>query len=125
MHGRPQQPVGPVAEQVADVDEDGRAGVALRPRRDHGHGRPRPVPQADLQPGLARQPEEQRDAAVVRVGARADVVLAPVVLAEGPRRRVVQEAQDVAAWPALAEVAVAEEGRWLDFEPDSQEVVYL
>lgn len=65
VHGGPQQAVGPVAQQVADVDEDGRAGVGLRPRRGDGHGRPRAVRQVDLQPGLALEPEEEGDAAVV------------------------------------------------------------
>lgn len=125
MHGRPQQAVGPVAQQVADVYEDGRAGVVLCPRGAHGHGRPRPVRQVDFQPGLAAQPEQEGDAAVVRVGARADVLGCVPVLAEGLRRRVVQEAEDVAAWPALAEVAVAEEGWRLDLEADAEEVVYF
>lgn len=113
MHGRPQEPVGPVAQQVADVDEDGRAGVVLRPRRGDGDRRPGTVRQVDLQPGLGLEPEEEGDAAVVRVGPRADV-LGGVVLAQGLGRRVVQEAEDVAARPALAEVAVAEEGWGLD-----------
>lgn len=113
VHGGPQQPVGPVAQQVADVDEDGRAGVVLRPRRRDGDRRPGPVWQVDLQPGLALKSEEEGDAAVVRVGARADV-LGDVVLAQGLWRWVVQEAEDVAAGPALAEVAVAEEGWGLD-----------
>lgn len=59
------------------------------------------------------------------MGARADVLGCVSVLAEGLRRRVVQEAEDVAAWPALAEVAVAEEGWRLDLEADTEEVVYL
>lgn len=59
------------------------------------------------------------------MGARADVLGCVSVLAEGLRRRVVQEAEDVAARPALAEVAVAEEGWRLDLEADAEEVVYL
>ena len=114
VHGRPQQAVGPVAQQVTDVDEDGRAGVVFCPRGAHGHGGPRPVGEVDLQPGLAPQPEEEGDASVVRVGARADVLGRVAVLGEGLCGRVVEEAEDVAARPALAEVAVAEEGWWLD-----------
>lgn len=109
MHGGPQQPVGPVAQQVADVDEDGRAGVVLRPRRRDRDRRPGTVRQVDLQPGLALQSEEEGDASVVRVGSRADV-LGGVVLAQGLWRWVVQEAEDVSAGAALAEVAVTEEG---------------
>lgn len=123
VHGRPQQAVGPVAQQVADVDEDGRAGVVLCPRRAHGHRGPRAVGEVDLQPGLPPQPEEEGDAAVVRVGARADVLGCVSVLAEGLCGWVVEEAEDVAARPALAEVAVAEEGWWLDLEADAEEVV--
>jgi hypothetical protein len=48
------------------------------------------------------------------VGARADVLGRVAVLAQGLCGRVVEEAEDVAARPALAEVAVAEEGWWLD-----------
>lgn len=114
VHGGPQQAVGPVAQQVADVDEDWRAGVILRARGADRHGRPRPVWQVDLKAGLAPQPEEEGDAAVVGVGSRSDVLGAVAVLAQGLGRGVVEEAEDVAAGPALTEVAVAEEGGWLD-----------
>lgn len=123
VHGGPQQPVGPVAQKIADVDENGRAGVVLRARGADGHGRPRAVWQVDLQAGLAPQPEEEGDAAIVGVGSRADVLGAVAVLAQGLGRRVVEKAEDVAAGPALAEVAVAEEGGWLDLQTDPQEVV--
>lgn len=76
VHGAAEQAVGPVAEQVANVDEDGRAGVVFRAGRAHGHGRPGVVARGvELEAGLAAQAEEEGDAAVVGVCAGADVGL--------------------------------------------------
>lgn len=75
MHGATQQPIGPVAEQIANVDKNRRARVVLRARWAHGHGRPGVVARVELEAGLAAQAEEERDAAVVGMRAGADVGL--------------------------------------------------
>lgn len=127
VHGAAQQAVGPVAEQVADVDEDGRAGVGLCAGRAHGDGRPAVVAaRVELEAGLAAQAEEECDAAVVGVRAGADVGLVGLqqrVGGECGQRRVVQKAQDVARGPVLAQVAVVEEVGRLDGEADAEEVI--
>lgn len=94
MHGAAQQPIGPVAEQVANINENGRAGVVLRSGWAHGHGRPGVVARVELEAGLAPQAKEERDAAVVRVRAGADVGLVGLqgVGGEGGQRGVVEEA---------------------------------
>lgn len=140
VHGAPQQPVGPVAEQIADVDEDGRAGVGFRAGRGHRDGRPccgrrRGIVDDDAGGGvgvefesrLAAQAEQQRDGAVVGVGAGADVgfVGREGVGGEGGARRVVEEAQDVARGPVLAQVAGVEEVWGVDGEAEAEEVVEL
>lgn len=73
VDGAAEEAVGPVREHVANVDEDGRAGVVFCAGRAHGDGRPGVVAQLHLQAGLALEAEEERDGAVVGVGAGADV----------------------------------------------------
>lgn len=82
----------------------------------------------DLETGLAPEAEEERDAAVVGVGACADVLFGRGLLlfagtGEAGEGRVVQEAENVARGAALTEVAVAEEGGRLDIETYAEEVV--
>lgn len=136
MHGAPQEAAGPVAEEIADVDEDGRGGVVLGARGAHGHGGPggRGAGPAglELEAGLPAEAEEEGDAAVVGVGAGADVLPCGGGGCgggggggEGGERGVVEEPEDVARRAAGAEVAVAEEGRGLDGEADAKEVVEL
>lgn len=131
MHGTPQEAIRPVAQQVADVDQDRGRRVILGAGWADGHGGPdigarRDV---DLQAGLALEPEEEGDAAVVGVGARAHIVFCGGVFrgsstgAEVGQGRVVQEAEDVARGTVLAEVPVVEEGGWLDGETYAEEVV--
>ena len=57
MHRAPEQAVGPVGKQVADVDEDGRGRVVLRPRRGDGHGGPLAGAGLDFETGLAAETE--------------------------------------------------------------------
>ena len=59
MHRALQQPVGPVAEQVADVDEDGGRGVVLGAGWVDGHGEPGLRGGEDLQAWLGGEPEEE------------------------------------------------------------------
>lgn len=73
MERAPEQPVGPVRQQVADVDQHRRARVVLGPRRADGDGRPDVIFGQELETRLAAETEEQGDGAVVRVGAGADV----------------------------------------------------
>ncbi len=73
VDGAAKEAVGPVREHVANVDEDGRAGVILGARRTYGDGRPGVVAQLHLKTGLALEAEEEGDGAVVGVGSRADV----------------------------------------------------
>lgn len=109
VHGAPQQPVRPVTQQVANVDQDGGRRVVFGARWADGDGRPGVVPgRVDLEAGLAPEAEEEGDAAVVGVGARADVLRgggqATVIAIAGAcagageagQGRVVQEAEDVA-----------------------------
>ena len=72
MHSALQQAVCPVRQQIADVHEDGRSGE--RSRVD-GHRSPGVGGREDLKARLRGQLEEQRHAAVIRVGAGADVGL--------------------------------------------------
>jgi hypothetical protein len=69
----PEQPVGPVRQQVADVDQHRRARVVLGPRWADGDGRPDVIFGQELETRLAAEAEEQGDGAVVRVGTGADV----------------------------------------------------
>jgi hypothetical protein len=73
MDGASQQSVGPVAEEVADVDEDGGRGVVLCSRWLDGDGCPLRGWRLDLESWLAWELEEKCDATVVGVGAGADV----------------------------------------------------
>lgn len=91
VNGAPKEAVGPVREQVANVDQDGRAGVVLRAGRTDGYGGPGAVLLLELQSGLASEPEEQRDGAVVGVRAGTDVVAGAGGLVGG---WVAEEAQD-------------------------------
>lgn len=102
VHGRLEQPVRPVAEKVADVDQDGREleavlGVPVAGRGLHWHRRPAALWRADLQSRLAGSLEEKRHTAVVGVGTGTDV---GVVLVGGcgwrEDGRVVQVPQDTA-----------------------------
>lgn len=73
MERAPEQPVGPVRQEVTDVDQHRRARVVLGPRWTDGDGRPDVIFGQDLETRLAAEAEEQGDGAVVRVGAGADV----------------------------------------------------
>lgn len=120
VHGAPQQAVGPVRQQVADVDEDGRGRVVLGARRDDGDGRPGlAVAEEDLEARLAAQAEEEGQRAVVGVRAGADVLGGGgggggAAFGEVGARRVAEEAQDRAGGAALAEVRRGEEGGRVD-----------
>lgn len=117
MHGAPQQPAGPIRQQVADVHQDRGGRVVFRAGRHDGDGRPGlAVAEQDLEPRLAAQAEEQGQRAVIGVRARADVVLVGVCSCSrrlGPQvraRRVAEEAQDRAGRTAGAVVGCGEEG---------------
>jgi len=118
MHRAAQQPVGPVRQQVADVDEDRRRRVVLGAGRRDGHGRPGVLPGVDLQAGLAALPEEERDGAVVGVRAGADVLDVGVGLLQ---RRIVQEAKSIvrAAVIVITYVSGREKVRGVDAEADT------
>jgi len=77
VYRAPQQPAGPVAQQVPDVD-------ANRFRNDRD-GTPSPLRREDLEPSLVFMLEEKRNGAVVAVGAGAQVGSGVVV---GRRGRV-------------------------------------
>lgn len=65
MNRAPEQPIGPVREQIANVDEDRRAWVILGACRANRNRGPAIVSLEDLETCLALQPEEQRDRAIV------------------------------------------------------------
>lgn len=76
VNGTSKQPVGPVREQVSNIDQNWGADVVLRTRRADGHRSPSAIFLLEFQAGLAFEPEEQRDGAVIRVCACADVIVA-------------------------------------------------
>ena len=86
VHGRLQQAVGPVGEEVGDVDQDGRDRVALGARRRHGNGRPRRAGREDLETGPRAPLEEQGDGAVIGMRTGADVDVGIVVAVLGQER---------------------------------------
>ena len=96
MHSRLEQPARPVAQEIADVNQDRwEAGVvAVVGKRPHGDRRPFSFRSQDFETGLAVALEEQGHAAVVAVCAGADVD----AVGEGAGRRgceggIVQEAE--------------------------------
>lgn len=111
MDRGPQQAVGPIAEQVTNVDEHRRRGIPLGPGRHHGDGGPDVFWREDLEAGLAGEAEQEGDGAVVRVGARAHVVGARRGRGGVPGRRVVQQAQDGARGPGVRVRGREEAGR--------------
>lgn len=74
MDCAPEEAVGPVAEEVTNVDEDRRQAVRFRAGRRDGDGGPGVLAGEDLEPRLAAEAEEECDGAVVGVGSGADVV---------------------------------------------------
>ena len=74
VHRGLEQPIRPVTQQVPDIHQDGREWVSVSlVAGDNGHRRPGLLRRQDLQPRLSGSLEEQRDAAVVGVGAGAHV----------------------------------------------------
>lgn len=59
MDGALEEPVGPVREHVADVDEHGRRGVVLGAWRLDGDGGPGRGGGEDLETRLATEAEEE------------------------------------------------------------------
>ena len=120
VDGAPKQAVGPVAQQIADVDKHGRRRVRLGAGRADGDGGPGAAARQDLEAGLAAQAEEEGDAAVVGVGAGADV--------EGPVGggggvgRVVEEAEGGAGGALVGRVGGGEEVGRADVEAQAEEV---
>lgn len=91
MDGTPEEPVGPVRQQIADVDQDWWARVAFRARRANRDRCPASVLCYNLQARLTPEPEQECDRTVVRVRASANV-LAGVV--DALERRIPQKAED-------------------------------
>lgn len=125
MHGATQQAIGPIAEQIANVDQNRRAGVRFCAGRAHGHGRPCVVAHVELKAGLPSQTEEKRDTSIIGVRAGADIgfVWLQRVGVERGQWWVVQEAQNVARGSMLAQVALVEETGRLYSESDAEEVI--
>jgi hypothetical protein len=110
VHGAPEHAVGPVAQQVADVDDDGRCGIEERARRPDGYGCERGVRawREKLETGLPCALEEERDGPVVGVGTGA-YVDGGVVGGRGRDVWVVEESEGGAA--GTAGVSGGEPGR--------------
>lgn len=109
MNGALQEVVGPVAEEVADVDEDRRRWVGFGGGRKDGNGCPgwggrRGGGRDDLEPGLPGPLEEEGNGAVVGVSACADVDRGTVGCACGDGR-VVEETEGAAAGAGAAVAA--------------------
>lgn len=68
MDGALEEPVGPVREHVADVDEHGRGGVVLGAGGLDGDGGPGRGGGEDLEAGLAAEAEEELQMSGVVLG---------------------------------------------------------
>lgn len=113
MHSRPQQSLGPVIHQIANVDENRQhpflirlcGSIGLASTRIDRHSVPLVLARQYLQSGLPRQLEEQGQAAVIAVGAGADVDAVFVVVVAIIDSGVVEEAEYAATCAAARSAA--------------------
>lgn len=91
MNGTSKKPIRPIRQQVPNINQNRRTGIIFRTRRQNRHSRPRTVLLEYFKTSLACETEQQRDGAVVGVGAGADVICR---VGRTTWRRVAKEAQD-------------------------------
>jgi hypothetical protein len=65
VNGAAEQSIGPVREEVANVDQNGRSRIVCRSIGAHGHRCPYVVLLQDLETCLTLEAEEEGDGAVV------------------------------------------------------------
>lgn len=116
------QSLGPVTEEIADIHEDRGLRVLLCPGGIHGHGNPRAfcrrytLRRLDLETGLSGSLEEERDAAIIGVGAGSGRLGRGRA---GARGRVVEETKNRAGGsPRMATREPARRVNLLDVNPE-------
>lgn len=120
VHGTSQETVGPIAEEIADIYQNGRGRVRFCAGRTDGDGDPFVFPGEDLQARLARETEEEGNGAVVGMGAGAD--LGGICDISGADVGVVKETEDAVRFGWRREVGAGEEVRGLDVKPEAEKV---
>lgn len=120
MNCAPQQAIRPVAQKVADVDQDRRGGVILGAGGKHGHGGPGAGGCQDLETGLRGALEEEGEGTVVGVGAGADVDVGTIIRGCG-EGWIVQISQYGPGWTQVTGVPRGQPRWWRGAEAEAEE----
>lgn len=111
VHGRLEEPISPIAQQIPDIHQNWREGERVRlVTGNDGHWGPRAFGRQDFQTRLTWSLEKQRDTAVIGVSAGTHILVVFVRCGLGREDGwIPEEAEDATCWTTAGVMSTCEE----------------